>query len=737
MRKYLYLFVATLFVFSCAKEQENLVEKNEPIINPQTEVTSASIFPDVFTADEEEVKTSYDPDGVFSWVLNDEAAIYAVDNVTTPENQGWIAYQATVLANENKTATFTKVAGQTAKETAMASYTKTGIAVYPSSIASPSSGNTGATAYGAAFVTLPSSINGTASENVLIGTPDDAENPTTFSFRSAMAQMRVTVTGIPAQAASLRLYTNDQEHFPLAGNFVLTANKEITHEDYRKVGESHSGLAYLSIDLPGTEIASRDFFFSIPTGEYPANTLTLKMLDGDNNVLLEKTLSKIINFERNDLVRMSALANQWVTLGTGKFYDKFYTSYPDCTYADVIVQQNASNTNQYRICNPYGLFASANSVASDTPDPYFVFTVNNNKSVDFEDHRTGITKGAQVIVVKHPSKQLWNGNYAAAKDGGYNVVKTGTADAPQVIQFSTVYWYADGTNGFSNNSSYNNIAMLIFPGYDTSFELECNGLATATDLTIKVSGTNVSTVKIGANQYASTAITNMNSASAIDASTGLLIQNIKGNATGEYSRWIAVRAFNSDGAEIAMKKQSKILYSLSSADATAYARQFTGEYLYNTYEGENSSTNTITFAVSDKPFKGNIMITEFDGLSYDVSTNTHTRVYNPVNYNEYQDGNPIYGYFDGTTTYPNVTFSDALNQVFYTDNSGASHHLAGCYTIGTYSADLKFAFGSSSAYYRSKTYTIVCWDRYLVNYWKINASSGYDYYMWQYGANAN
>ena len=241
MRKYLYLFVATLFVFSCAKEQENLVEKNEPIINPQTEVTSASIFPDVFTADEEEVKTSYNADGVFSWVLNDEAAIYAVDNVTTPESQGWIAYQATALANENKTATFTKVAGQTDKETAMASYTKTGIAVYPSSIASPSSGNTGATAYGAAFVTLPSSINGTASENVLIGTADDAENPTTFSFRSAMAQMRVTVTGIPAQAASLRLYTNDQEHFPLAGNFVLTANKEITHEDYRKVGEDTTG----------------------------------------------------------------------------------------------------------------------------------------------------------------------------------------------------------------------------------------------------------------------------------------------------------------------------------------------------------------------------------------------------------------------------------------------------------------------------------------------------------------
>ena len=619
MRKYLYLFVATLFVFSCAKEQENLVEKNEPIINPQTEVTSASIFPDVFTADEEEVKTSYNANGIFSWVLNDEAAIYAVDNVTTPENQGWIAYQATALANDNKTATFIKVAGQTAKETAMASYTKTGIAVYPSSIASPSSGNTEATAYGAAFVTLPSSINGTASENVLIGTADDAENPTTFSFRSAMAQMRVTVTGIPAQAASLRLYTNDQEHFPLAGNFVLTANKEITHEDYRKVGESHSGLAYLSIDLPGTEIVSRDFFFSIPTGEYPANTLTLKMLDGDNNVLLEKTLSKIINFERNGLVRMSALANQWVTLGTGKFVDNFLwhhmgvatSTTNEVGYVDVTIQQNVVNTNKYRVANPYAaILTSVGKTQDASHSDYLEFTIVDANTVDFVTTNTGFNSGIGIVSIEDA-------------DGAYNKIVLGTEDDPQIVQLAPRY-NSTGSFLYTRNTR-DNLIRIAFPGvYEEHYAtISISGRADMTSginfvnhniidnyyrkVTISVSNNTLySYYESQGNQPLPNTCVSKTDASGNIAKASLGVDNPSYDFKTSGVKYVFWSTYASNGTTVLFQGCKKF-YFICASDIDSYIGQY--DMIHST------GNTTLTLSVSDNLTIGNVQLSEVAGIN--------------------------------------------------------------------------------------------------------------------------
>ena len=701
MKKVVILFVSSLFILSsCVKEKEQEVVEENPTREQQgqtpAETPADSIFPDSFTASQgaEDTKTSYDADGHAAWVLNDQVALFAVD-AATPKNQGWIAYAATTLTNDNKTATFTKVDGQGEKETAMESYTKTGIAVYPASLAQPATGNTGATSYSEVYVTLPSDVSGLASENVLIGTADNAETPTNIDFKSAMAQMRVTVTGIPAQAASLRLYTNDQDSWPLSGNFVLTASKEITHADYRKNGEEHTGREYLAVDLSGEgAMDSHDYFFSIPTGTYPSGTLTLKLLDGDENVLLERSINKELAFNRNDLVRMAGLANQWITLGTGKFYNKQVTDGSAGTtdggfnkfyHANVVIQQNVSNTNQYRVKNPYGAYWAANNVTpAYTPDEYLTFTVDlsNNRVTGYDDHHIGHNLDAS------------SGNvFIKYANTAQNKVWRKADGKPLIVQLAPLFRYNNDKAGWDRSGdSYNHLIEIIFPDYDTSAELKGKSAVTDDNLILTVVGPNVSQFSlIISNTSGSDALVGMGTTKySSDVGNGSGYGGY--NVTGYWTRHFAYKTFNTDGTEIGLGTFENVkIYSITSADAASICSKYLRNPATGTSIGSASQTQiieTITIAASDDILQGNIMITEFCGRNYDSSV-----------------GSPLYG------TYSSGTASFKVKGVpcFYNDDDDKSHWVSTCASdaSGDY---LDITFGGTVG---GNTYDLIVQDRYI------------------------
>lgn len=176
---------------------------------------------------------------------------------------------------------------------------------------------------------------------------------------------------------------------------------------------------------------------------------------------------------------------------------------------------------------------------------------------------------------------------------------------------------------------------------------------------------------------------------------------------------------------------------LGASDVLNYTGQFAA---FGTYSSVVTET-TITLAVSDNPAKGNIMITEFDGLYCDVSNNTHgisghsTSIYNSSDFSSYTDGQPIYGVYSGTPgSTTNLRFKDVRSQVFYTDKSGTEHFI-GCDSGSSNNpfADLEMSIGWGKVY-RETNYKFICTRGYLGNYYKVGANVYADYRFYQFGA---
>lgn len=178
---------------------------------------------------------------------------------------------------------------------------------------------------------------------------------------------------------------------------------------------------------------------------------------------------------------------------------------------------------------------------------------------------------------------------------------------------------------------------------------------------------------------------------------------------------------------------------LGASDVAAYIGQFAAAGQYSNNSWAVTST-TITFDVSDNPSKGNIMITEFDGLYCDVSKNTHgisgnsTSTYDPSNFGSYTDGQPIYGIYNGTPgSNTNLVFKDVLTQVFYTDQNESGHVIGCASSTGTPNANLEMSIGWGKAY-RDTNYKFICTRGYIGNYYKSGTNAYPDYHLYQFGA---
>lgn len=697
MRKYIYTLIgiaAALSAFSCSQVlEEDINTTEDPQTQPVKEYVLAGNIPATITADLVQTKTNYDSDGKFSWKVSDEVQLYFVDDIDTPANQGWVAYYiADAGAIVGKKATFTIKAGQEGKTDAefgaLKDYKNTGLAVYgrgaDNTIARPYSANTESCSdLGGKFISLRQKLTGDASEVILLGT----ESEGVFSFRTAAAVLKVTVTGIPANASKLKLCTANNESSPLDGDFLFDDTRELQKGDY--YNSSHE---YVYVDLSGeSAIDSRDFYFNIPTGSYDANTISLVLEDGSGNELLKKTITSAFTFNRNDLVSVS-FANEWVTLGTGKFIDNFLWAkivakgldkdVPD--YVNVTIQQNVSDPNTFRLVDPYGAAATQFGYSSSNTsnrDDYLEFTVEGSTTgssvTGFTTHITGFAIDGS----NYNPELVYPTTYSAESSTAQNKVLVGNASLPEIVQFAPAYHY----NGYAMTSSYTytqafdkkGVFRIMFPGvsgYEGS--LTVNASATSNTLsplawTHEASAARIRMVisqytdyQIAAPQVNSYYCGNYPSGNdaANDVSNTSWNASSKVTAAAMSSGPVYLSWYTTDSGETVIYSQGRTkVYYISSADVTALCKQHTSTG-YKNYLQSDALSGSYTFEVSESPLTSNIKMTEFDGMTPDMTSledthNIYTSLYwiapGTTKYTgadpEFGAGTAQYGIYDSST----------------------------------------------------------------------------------------
>ena len=721
MKKIVFALAALslLSLVSCEKEVDILPEEKP------SEAISGNVIKIVARISDDATKTNYDSDGKFTWDPSDQIVVIAhVDGNTNNQKNFTFTTSAGDITNEGRTATFTG--------TVESGYT-VDYAAYPTTLASDNTSS----GYNAPFVKVRPDVSGAVSSAMLIGIGDVASG---FTFNTAMSLFKINVSGVPASASKLRLVTSDKENYPLDGDFTLVESAGVVTLDFAHYHSEWSGsdAGYQNVDISARgAITGEDFYFNVPIGTYPARTLSIQVLDGSDNVMDEKVITKALTTNRNECLALPALTMDcWETLGNATFYDQFYIDSYQLSawnHASVPIQRSISNTNKYRLIDPYKAYSDANGYTQPSAsDDYLVFTVNKGTGrVTFEDCFTGIRFSSKDYTISY---NKWNGT--ANENPAYNKVIASSAGEPTCVQLAPYYCYKDKTNGYSRYN-VNGLIMIIFPDYDDSHAPNSSSLSTSLSPAVTMEGTNVTGFIAALGSTADAARSALGSDVTAVGNTQTV--TVPADATATY--YVAFKTYFNSGETVT---ETFPFYCLASAAATSYCKQFNGAYIIN-YQSGDVGANTITFAASNNPFKGNVMITEFDGLSYDVSENTHasgnsTGFYDGADFSTYSDGDPVYGYYNGTSSYPNVTFYNVMDQVFYYDASGAAHYIVGD-SVNTNPAsggtltNLQFAFGSSTAYYRSTVYTVVCWSRWMGNYWKLGGSAGYDYELFQYGAN--
>ena len=323
MKKAFYLFfVALVGVVSCNKE---IVTEPEPA--QDGEMVRFSITGKL---DKELTKTAYDDEGKMTWCDGDQIRL-VVHKGDDFVNQNYNTYTLSAaygdITNEGRTATFYSNSGEAMTEVHQTStdWLSSGFAVYPYHVVPSNAGNY----YKAPFIKIPSSTSsepklGLASSIILVGTPN--EDVSNFNFKTAMAVLKVNITDIPADATAIRLSTNNAS-YPVDGDFTLVKSGDVVTVDLDNYQGWGNGYQSVDISSEGA-IDSRDFFFNIPVGTYPANTLSFEVIGANNQVLMKRSIAKSLTLERNDCLAIPSLLFHRVWINGSLSHPNIYTVKP-------------------------------------------------------------------------------------------------------------------------------------------------------------------------------------------------------------------------------------------------------------------------------------------------------------------------------------------------------------------------------------------------------------------------
>lgn len=319
--KKIYVLLATaalLSSVSCNKEKEI---ESEPINNPSEEMMELRIRG---ILDKEVFKTAYDSEGKMTWVDGDKVALIVsqgADYASQNRNQYTLEAAYGDITEEGRNAEFYGMVPYHKDDTK--EWLSSGIAVYPVAVSQINASNY----YGEPFIKLPSTVDGLASSIVLVGLADSdiRDEVTSFKFNTAMSVLKVTITDIPAAATAIRLTTNN-DSYPVDGDFILVKSAGLVTVGIDKY--QGWGNGYQSVDISGEDaIASRDFYFNVPVGTYPANTLSIEVRNG-NQVLMKKSIGKELTLQRNDCLSIPTLVYHRVYVNGSLSAPGLYTVKP-------------------------------------------------------------------------------------------------------------------------------------------------------------------------------------------------------------------------------------------------------------------------------------------------------------------------------------------------------------------------------------------------------------------------
>lgn len=336
----------------------------------------------------------------------------------------------------------------------------------------------------------------------------------------------------------------------------------------------------------------------------------------------------------------------------------------------------------------------------------------------------GITLGLTTTMASYAStvadanKKIFT--FANGLDEGehtfYFPVSVGAIDDLQIV-------VADGNNTALQTVSYTKTITTI-RGQITRFPVMDLAKATQVALTGSATSPYAYVSKFGPEVQAVRFAVNVDEAQAkAGAATGALITlagednkvSLAGDLSASGKYYIGYQVLNTDNEVILEGAQA--FYFLTDADKAL----IDAEYLQvnGSFAGYTGSTKTITVRESNDATKGNVMITEFQGVCYDVSEST-------VAHSGWVDGSPIYGQYPVSDM---AYFYNVDQQVFYTDGNGASHYLRGASYGGGWSVSnqIRIKF-NSDGYTAGTAHDLVIWDAYLTNYWKTSTGSGVDTY---------
>lgn len=688
-----FLFIAGIFFCSCTKEVDNeSTEQYNKQVDKQRVLTITSTLSDV--------KTTYDGETTFKWIEGDVIGVY----MTLGETSGLYEFTAAATGASVKFTHVLTDEEQVALGSGEPVYGTHAYYPYNSGDASITVGGTDANP----TVTLAGTITQpTTNPMSIIPMVGKNNGSGTYSFIAITGILKLTISDVPEEAQKVHLIANGQ-----AFNGVYNL-QEATNELYVDLNHFTSGYTDKQIlftpttdgddyDDPVSTGDTRVFYFPIPEGTIQSG-MTVHLKNGSGSVLMSRVTNEPITINRNKITPLATFTT-WKSLGTGKFIDSrtFTEAGKTPEYVDVQIQQSRIYPNRFRLVNPYGTawshysYSWPESWAPNGPSEYLSFytmsqgesypygtpkpQAASNGKVYFYPHFTGsnsleahaVSGGSVKTEIRLTHSNFHNNDHLAESQ----VYKYQSSGLPANVSLHPRYGYRKNNSG--NTFSEDTNILIAFPGCselaygDYSASITAGGTSNSITATLDL-GANVAEAKVvlAESESAGTALIDADNAAvqtlnANGTTSALSVTNI----TASGLCYIVVCTYDS-GANKMMTYNVPVYY-LTDADKNEFCKQHTDGRAAVENSGPRTLTDmTITFAVSDDVTKGNILLTEFHGMSYNAAPSSGARFYTLTETDEggtFSAGAPMYGVYTPSSGYNAINLTFQSQSAFFTYN---------------------------------------------------------------------
>lgn len=675
MKKLLYstLAIAAVLAASCSQEISKNNSNELALLTGKHEVVYKGLASNV-------TKTAYADDKTFSWEAGE--VVYVVTGPQSDESEDQYLHGSVFTGDVAGTVTNFKGEVADGQEAYLALYPSFGRLFVNNYIAAYLPPTTFVDLDDDTYYTVKST--NPLSNLPLIGVPDDANE--VLQFHTATGAAKFTFKGLTPGKKLIRIYAEDEK---LSGYFTFdnglyTNDSALSgtysiKTTYEKNGETRDTTytyncsnKYVQYILDTDSEGTATFYAPLPVGKIGAGS-TVYIYDYDmetDNATLaySRVLASDLEIKENAVATVAPLTieeSDWESVGTGKFIDNYLWSmfkFTEGEYVDVAIMRDKNNKNLYRMENPFSVaktkFGFTNS-GEATADEYFEFTaLPSNGKVLYDEVNTGLffdSVGDSGEATIYASPSLFTN-----ADASRNIVVKFQADGttPSSIQLDPVYywyessywsWFTAGvtSGGIIGTKTGNNIAQILFPGETGTYDLSLSVSYTGDTVVDEKGAAVTATVVLGDNLTGAQLVVAQDAASAkaaIEAGTNVTTITASDTeievvfpedaVTGTY--YVYAYSSVTDGLTEACRQllaaDTAINY-FNPDDPDKYTLDdIIGEwesssisiYVYGTGWYYNRESG-LTFAASDDEDSGNIMMTAFDGDTFDT---------------------PLYGFFD-------------------------------------------------------------------------------------------